>query len=170
MTYAVRKGPLKLKQMPVRVCGWWLLSLITGWLLWRSCKALLPWTGGVKADGQAPATTSETIDIIRSRLQLQLLLRCIGPQDTVSRMERCGEGRTSPENSATQIKPHLAQATVRHERKKTGIIGNGMASNTRAIKTKMVSIFATKFVSSLDANTLTCLVQRESQLSEELCS
>lgn len=42
----------------------------------------------------------------------------------------------------------------KRERKKTGIIGTGTASIKQAVKTKMVSVFATKFDLSLDAATL----------------
>ncbi len=45
-------------------------------------------------------------------------------------MKRCGEGRRL--------------------KSVPGIIGTGMASNIQAVKTKMVSVFATKFDPSLD--------------------
>lgn len=62
--------------------------------------------------------------------------------------------KSVPENSGTELKPRLAQATVKRERNKTNIIGTGTASSIQAVKTQMVSVFATKFDPSLDANTL----------------
>lgn len=63
--------------------------------------------------------------------------------------------RKVPENSAPRRpNPHTAKTPVRHERKKTGIIGTGVVSNILAVKTKMVNVFATKFDPNLDANTL----------------
>ena len=40
---------------------------------------------------------------------------------------------------------------MKHDRKKTGMIGTGTASNIQTIKTKMMNVFVTKFVLSLDA-------------------
>ncbi|KAJ8396792.1 hypothetical protein AAFF_G00013910 [Aldrovandia affinis] len=68
------------------------------------------------------------------------------------------EGRRQkqvPENSAQQRHiPRTVKTPARHERKKTGIIGTGVVSNILAVKTKMVSVFATKFDLNVDADTL----------------
>ncbi|KAJ8362080.1 hypothetical protein AAFF_G00398150 [Aldrovandia affinis] len=68
------------------------------------------------------------------------------------------EGRRQkqvPENSDQQRHiPRTVKTLARHERKKTGIIGTGVVSNILAVKTKMVSVFATKFDLNVDADTL----------------
>lgn len=60
-----------------------------------------------------------------------------------------------PENSAhRRPTPSTVKTPTRYVRKKTGIIGTGVVSNILAVKTKMVSVFATKFDLNVDANTL----------------
>ncbi len=62
--------------------------------------------------------------------------------------------KSVPENSYSREKPRSTQTTGKRERKHTGITGTSMDSNIRAVKTKLVSVFATRFDPSLDADTL----------------
>ena len=64
-----------------------------------------------------------------------------------------GRLKSVPERSTAQRKPQLGKTTVRRERK-TGITGTGTGSHIKAISTKMVSVFATKFDLSLEADSL----------------
>ena len=52
------------------------------------------------------------------------------------------------------MKPRLIKATGKREQKRTGITGTSTGGNIRAVKTKLVSVFATRFDPSLDADTL----------------
>ncbi len=77
-------------------------------------------SSGVKADGQMPETTGETIDNNPGQATAAALYRTSGQTQSPAWSVVVKEGRrlkSVPENSATQIKPRSAQATVRHERK-----------------------------------------------------
>lgn len=54
------------------------------------------------------------------------------------------------------VLPNRVQYMNPHKGKKTaGIVGTGMGGDSRVIKSKMVSVFATKFSPDLDSETLT---------------
>ena len=58
-------------------------------------------------------------------------------------------------NPAKQLQPGATQArTKRDQQKKKGIIGTSTSSNITVVKTKMVSVFATRFSPTLEAETL----------------
>ena len=76
-----------------------------------------------------------------------------------STMVRDGRKRKAvPENSAHRFtaKSRAEKPQARHARKKTGITGTAVINNVElsTVKTKMVSVFATKFKMNLDADTL----------------
>ncbi len=58
-----------------------------------------------------------------------------------------------PQNVHIQLKPGGTQSRKREQRN-VGIIGTGTASNIPVIKTKLVSVFATRFSPDLDSQTL----------------
>ena len=68
-----------------------------------------------------------------------------------------------PENSAHRFtaKSRAEKPQARHARKKTGITGTAVINNEElsTVKTKMVSVFATKFKMNLDADTLRLFLQ-----------
>lgn len=59
-----------------------------------------------------------------------------------------------PQNVSVQPDPGGMQTRVRREQRKMGIIGTGTVSQIPAIKTKLVSVFATRFPPELDAKIL----------------
>ncbi|KAG7518992.1 hypothetical protein JOB18_049125 [Solea senegalensis] len=69
-------------------------------------------------------------------------------------VKKAGRVKPAPGNPAVQHRLHQGKSPARSERKKTGIIGTGMASNIKTITTKMVSVFASKFDPNLDSDTL----------------
>ena len=72
----------------------------------------------------------------------------------VERGRRKSPAGTKP-NSAKQQKPGAVQArSKRDQQKKKGIIGTGKSSNITVVKTKLVSVFATRFSPNLEAETL----------------
>lgn len=53
-----------------------------------------------------------------------------------------------------QLKPYITREPARRERKQIGIVGTGDGSNIKVVKTKLVSVFATRFAPDLEADTL----------------
>ena len=66
---------------------------------------------------------------------------------------RDGKKKT-PRNAAAQSKHRVNQAHSKRELKKTGITGTGTNSNIQVVTSKLVSVFATRFAPSLEADAL----------------
>ena len=58
-----------------------------------------------------------------------------------------------PKNAAVRPKPVAVQAHLKQGQKKMGIIVTGTESNIKVLKTKLVSVFDTRFSPNLDADT-----------------
>ena len=56
--------------------------------------------------------------------------------------------------AAVRHKNHNKQANTKREQKNRGIIGTGTEGDIAAVTTKLVSVFATRFSPTLDADTL----------------
>ena len=69
-------------------------------------------------------------------------------------VKKQGHIKPAQGNAAVQHRLQRGKLPARSERKKTGIIGMGTASNIKTITTKMVSVFASKFDPNLNADTL----------------
>ena len=63
-----------------------------------------------------------------------------------------GQKKTAPQNAAVQ--PRVKQAHPKRELKNVEITGIGTEGKIQVITTKLVSVFATKFAPSLEADTL----------------
>lgn len=60
--------------------------------------------------------------------------------------------KQGPENAALKPKPHLNPP---RGKKTGGVVGTSTGGNIQVLKTKLVSVFATKFSPDLDSETLT---------------
>ena len=121
---------------------------------YRGPSGLDPGTGASReGEVQGPGSTRQEEMLDGAAMSLLPRTQSRSPQwSTVVK-----EGRRLkpvPQNVAVQPKPRVIQAHLKREQKKTGIIGTGTESNIQVVKTKLVSVFASRFSPNLDADTL----------------
>lgn len=69
--------------------------------------------------------------------------------------------RHRPHSAATLGRPKPRLNRPQQREKRSGIVGTGPGSSIRTVKTKMVSVFATRFAPELEADTLSLYLQKK---------
>lgn len=120
----------------------------------ESYTGAMPLTSGGTTDGEAepPARTSPCVS---GPVQPPPL----SPAWSV--VVRDGRPRAVDVKAVSILKPHRSgkASALRRERKTPGIVGTGAVSNIHAVKTKLVSVFATKFDPRLEADALSAYLK-----------